>query len=61
MRTLHKEELNDLVAPNIVPVIKSRRMKWTRHVAHMGKRRCLYMVLVGRPGGKWPLGRPGHK
>jgi hypothetical protein len=44
--------------PNIVRVIKSRRMRWVGHVARMGEGRGVYMVLVGRPEGKRPLGRP---
>jgi hypothetical protein len=41
-RKLHNEELNDLYSsPNIIPVIKSRRMKWAVHVAHMGEERCV--------------------
>jgi len=52
LRKLHNEELNDLLSPNIVRVIKSRRMRWARHVAGMGERRGLYRVLVGRPEGK---------
>ena len=51
---LHNEELNDLFcSPNIVRVIKSRRIRWAGHVARMGER-----VLVGKPDGKRPLGRP---
>jgi hypothetical protein len=42
----------------MVWVIKSRRMGWTGHVACMGDRRCAYRVLVGRPEGRRPLGRP---
>jgi hypothetical protein len=42
----------------IVRVIKSRRMRWVGHVAHMGEGRCIYQVLVGRPKGKRLLGRP---
>jgi hypothetical protein len=54
----HNEELNDLYSsPNINRVIKSRRMRWARHVVHMGKRRGVYWVLVGKPEGKRPLGR----
>ena len=57
-RKLHNEELNDLYcSPNIVRVIKSRRMRWTVHVACMGVRRVVYRVLVGKPEGKRPLGR----
>ena len=48
-RKLHKEELNDLYcSPNIVRVIKSRRMRWAGHVARI-VRRCVYRVLVGKP------------
>jgi len=59
-RKLHNEEkLNDLYSsPNIVRVIKSRRLRWAGHVAHMGERRGVFMVLVGKPEGKRPLGRP---
>ena len=55
---LHNEELNDLYSsPNIVRVIKSRRMRWAGHVARMGEERgCRF--LVGKPEGKRPLGRP---
>jgi len=59
-RRLHNEELNDLyLSPNIVRVIKSRRMRWAGHVARMGEERGLYRVLVGKPEGKRPLGCPG--
>ena len=59
-RKLHNEELNDLYSsPNIVRVIKSRRMRWTGHVACMEEGRGVHKVLVGKPGGKRPLGRPG--
>jgi hypothetical protein len=58
-RKLHNEELNILhTSPNNVRVTKSRRMKWAGHVASMGERRGVYRVLVGKPGGKRPLGRP---
>jgi hypothetical protein len=58
-RKLHNEELNDLYcSPNIVRVIKSRRMRWAGHVASMGDRRDIYRVLVGKPEGKRQLGRP---
>ena len=58
-RRLHNEELNDLYSsPNTVRVIKSRRMKWAGHVARMGEERGVYSVLVGKPEGKRPLGRP---
>jgi len=56
---LHNEELNDLYSsPNIVRVIKSRRMRWAGHVACMGEERGVYRVLVGKPEGRRPLGRP---
>ena len=52
-RRLHNEELNDLYcSPNIVWVIKSRRMRWAGHVARMGEERGVYRVLVGKPEGK---------
>ena len=61
-RKLHNEELNDLYwSPNIVRVIKSRRMRWAVHVARMGERRGVYRVLVGKPEGKRPLGRPRRR
>ena len=57
-RKLHNEELSDLYSlPNIVPVVKSRRMRWTGHVALVGEGRGVHRVLVGRPEGKRPLGR----
>ena len=58
-RTLHNEELNDLYcSPNIVRVIKTRRMRWAGHVACTGERKGVYRVLVGKLEGKRPLGRP---
>ena len=61
-RKLHNEELNDLhSSPNIVRVIKSRRMRWAGHVARMGERRGVYRLLVGKPEGKRPLGRPRRR
>jgi len=58
-RKLHNEELNGLYcSPNIVRVVKSRRMRWAGHVARMRERRSVYRVLVGKPEGKRPLGRP---
>ena len=57
-RRLHNEELNDLYSsPNIVWVIKSRRMRWAGHVAIMGEERGAYRISVGKPEGKRPLGR----
>ena len=61
-RKLHNEELNDLYcSPIIVRVIKSRRMRWAGHVARMGERIGMYRVLVGKPEGKRPLGRPRRR
>ena len=61
-RKLHNEELNDLYfSPNVVRVIKSRRMRWAGHVARICERRDVYRVLVGKPEGKRPLGRPRHR
>jgi len=58
-RKLHNEELNDLYcSPNIVQMIKSRRMRWAGHVTLMGERRGLYGVLVRKPEEKRSLGRP---
>jgi len=48
-------------SPNIVQVIKSRRMRWAGHVACMGEERGVYRVLVGKPEGKRPLGRPRRR
>jgi len=57
---LHNEEHDDLYSsPNIVWIINSRRMGWAGHVARMGEGRGLYRVLVGKPEGRRPLGRPG--
>ena len=61
-RKLHNEELNDMYSlPNIVRVIKSRRIRWVEHVARMVERRCAYGVLVGKPEGKKPLGKPRRR
>jgi hypothetical protein len=61
-RKLHKEELNDLYSlPNIARVVKSRRMRWAGHVARMGEDRGMHRVLVGKPEGKKPLGRPRRR
>jgi hypothetical protein len=58
-RKLHNEELRDLYSlPNIIRIIKSRRMRWAGLVARMGDKRNSYRLLVGRPEGKRPLGRP---
>jgi hypothetical protein len=61
-RKLHNVEHNDLyVVPNIVGVIKTRRIRWAGHVAHMGEGRDAYRVLVKKSKGKRPLGRPRHR
>jgi len=61
-RKLHNEELNDLYSsPNIVRVIKSGRMRWAGHVAPMDEERGVYRVLVGKPEGRRPLGRPRRR
>jgi len=58
-RKLHNEELSDLYSlPNNVQVVKSRRMRWAGHGARMGEERGVHRVLVGKPEGKRPLGRP---
>jgi hypothetical protein len=59
---LHNDELHSLYSsPNIVRVIKSRRMRWAGCVARMGEGRGVYRVSVGRPEGKRPLGRPRRR
>ena len=61
-RRLHNEELNDLYSsPNIVRVIKSRRMRLAGHLARVGEKRGVYRVLVGKPEGERPLGRPRRR
>jgi hypothetical protein len=58
-RKLHNEELNNLYSsPSIVRVVKSRGMRWAGHVARMEEERGVHRVLVGKPEGKRPLGRP---
>jgi len=62
MEELHNEELYDLYSsPNIVRVLKSRRMRWAGHVARMGEERGVYRVLVGKPDGRRPLERRRHR
>jgi hypothetical protein len=61
-RKLHNEELNDLYSlPNIVRLVKFRRMRWAGHVARMGEDRGVHRVLVRTPEGKRSLGRPRHR
>jgi hypothetical protein len=61
-RKLHSEELHNLYSsPSIIRIIKSRRMRWAGHVARMGEKRNVYRLLVGKPEGKRPLGRPRRR
>jgi hypothetical protein len=60
-RKLYNEELSDLYLPNIVRVVKSRRMRWAGHVARMGEGRGVHRVLVGKSEGKRPFGRPRRR
>ena len=59
-RTLHNEELHSLYrSPNIVRLIRSRKLRWAGHVARMEEGRSAFKILAGKPTGKRPLGRPG--
>jgi hypothetical protein len=61
-RKLHKEELRDFYSsPSIIRIIKSRRLRWAGHVARIGEKRTAYRLLVGKPEGKRPLGRPRRR
>jgi hypothetical protein len=61
-RKLLNEELHDLYSsPSIIRMIKSRRMRWAGYVAQMVAKKKAYGLLVGKPEGKRPLGRPKHK
>jgi hypothetical protein len=58
-RKLHNKELHNLYSsPSIIRIIKSRRMRWVGHVARMGEKRNVYRLLVGKPEGRRPLGKP---
>jgi transcription termination factor 2 len=59
---MHNEELRNLYSSSsIIIIIKSRRMRWAGHVARMGEKRIANRLLVGKPEGKRPLGRPRHR
>jgi hypothetical protein len=59
---LHNEELRDLYSsPSIIRIIRWRRVIWARHVARMGEKRNAYRLLMGKPEGKRPLGRPRRR
>jgi hypothetical protein len=59
---VRRQRVNDLYSlPNIVRVVKSSRMRWAGHVARMGEGRGVHRVLVGKPEGKGPLGRPRRR
>jgi hypothetical protein len=61
-RKLHNEELHNLYSsPNIIRMIKSKRMRWVGHVARMRETRNAYRILVGKPEGTRPLTRPRHR
>jgi hypothetical protein len=61
-RKLHNEEISDLYSlPNMLWVVKSRRMRWAEHVACSSEKRGVYRFLVGRPEGKRSLGRPKRR
>jgi hypothetical protein len=61
-RKLHNEELNKLYSlPNVVRVVKSRRMRWAGHVTRLVEERGVHRVLVGKSEGKRPLGRPRRR
>jgi hypothetical protein len=58
-RRLHHEEFHNLFAsPNIIRIIKWRRMRWARHVENMEEMRNAYKIFIGKPEGKRPFGRP---
>jgi hypothetical protein len=61
-RRLHNKELNGLYSPpDLIRVMKSRRMRWAEHVVRMGEKRGTYRILIGIPEGRRPLGRPRRK
>jgi hypothetical protein len=61
-KKLHNKELHNLYSsPSIIRIIKSRRMRWAGHAARIGEKRNVYMLLVGKPMGRRPLGRPRRR
>jgi hypothetical protein len=61
-RKLHNKELRNLYSPpSKIRIIKSRRMRWAGHVARMGEKRNVYRLLVRKPEGRRPLGRPRRR
>jgi hypothetical protein len=61
-KKLHNEELRELYpSPSIIRMITSRSMRWAGHVTRIGKKRNAYSLLVGKPDGKKPLGRPRRR
>jgi hypothetical protein len=61
-RKLHNEELHDLnSSPSIIRIIKTRRMRWAGHIARMWEKMNAYRLLVGKPEGRRPLGRPRRR
>jgi hypothetical protein len=59
---LYNEELHNLYSTqSIIRIIKSRRMRWAGHVARMGEKKNAYRILVGKPEGKRPVGRPRRR
>jgi hypothetical protein len=61
-RKLHNEELHDLYSLlSIIRIMKARRMRWAGHVARTGEKRNVYRLLVGKPEGRRPLGRPTRR
>jgi hypothetical protein len=61
-RKLRNEELHNLYFPSdIIRIFKLRRMRWAEHVSCLGEMRNVYIILVGKPEGKRPLGRPRHR
>jgi hypothetical protein len=60
-RKLHNEELHDLYSPRNIRIINERRMRWAGHVARMGEKRNAHRLLVGKPEGRRPLGKPRRR